>query len=143
MTPYIDFLFVIYFDLIIQEKISYKCFINAPSKERAIEFFKKKSSKDMKGFHICNIHCFKIIKNSYKGKRIADKHWEHLQNLSYPNTKHKMKKFHKSSWFKPIFYKNRDKKGRFKEGNTPWNKGLKISIQLRSDKGFFIKSRNK
>ena len=132
-------IFVLYFDLHINKKIKRKVFLNGENTNQALEFFLKKIKRDYKGLDISRIRIHQIGKK-YNGKIITDKQWDRLLYLSYPNTKHKLRLFPTKMWFKPQASKNRNANGRFKKGNTPWNKNLKIKFFSKDEKGKFIDS---
>jgi len=140
--PFVDFVFIVYFDVLIEKKRSYKCFIQALCKEEAKSIFLKKINRDLRGFSISNIKTYKIYKKKYKGQVIPDKHWESIQNFCYPNSRHRLRKFNSKIWFRPIIYPNRNRNGQFISGNCPWNKGFKIQPIKRNKEGKFCKSRN-
>jgi hypothetical protein len=134
-------IFVLYFDLHINKKIKRKVFLNGENVNQALEFFLKKIKRDYKGLDISRIKTHKINKK-YNGKIITDKQWDRLLYLSYPNTKHKLRLFPTKMWFKPRPTKNRNANGKFKKGNTPWNKNLKIKFSSKDKKGKFIRCRD-
>lgn len=142
MKPFVDYLFIVYFSVLIEQERKYKSIIRAKDKEEAKTLFEKKIKRDLKGFKIKNIKTYKLNKKKYRGKPITDKQWEKLQLISYPNTRHKLKKIPKKQWFKPIEYPKRNLDGTFKEGFVPWNKGLKLKIFLKDSSGKFIKHRD-
>jgi len=120
-----------------------KSFIKASNKDHAGEVFLKKIKKDLKKISISNIRIYHLNKNKYKGRVLSDKEWELILEKSYPNTKHKLYKISKDSWFAPNKSDNRDSQGRFSTNNTPWNKGLRISFEKRNENGKFCPARNK
>ena len=79
-------------------------------------------------FNIKNVRVYKINLDNYKGRKLSDAQIDILENVSYPNGKHKLYKFNTKDWFKPNNCKSRDKVGRFKSGSTPWNKNLHLKI---------------
>ena len=134
--------FIVYFEVLIEKRRSYKSFISSHSKTEAKEIFFKKINRELKGFLVSNVKVFRLNKESYKGKIIPDKHWESIQNFCYPNGRHRLRKFHSKSWFRPLCYPNRNNLGKFIKGNSPWNKGLKIKCVKRKNDGKFCQSRN-
>ena len=142
MKPFIDFLFVAYFSVLIDRERQYKSIINAKNRKEAKNIFLKKIKKDLKGFKIKNVKVFPLKKLKYRGKLITDKQWDKLQALSYPNKRHKLRKIPKNQWFKPLNYPSRNLDGTFKNGFIPWNKGLKLKIFRKDDFGKFIKCRD-
>ena len=142
MKNFKDYLFIVYFSVTIEKKRHYKSIINSKSGNEAKEIFLKKIKRDLRGFLITDLRVQKIKKSKYKGKSITDRQWDVLQNLSYPNTRHKLSKIPKNQWFKPIKYKRRNTNGTFKKGFVPWNKGLRIRIFKKDCEGRFVSCRD-
>tara|TARA_B100000085_G_C18563585_1_gene520596 strand:+ start:5039 stop:5563 length:525 start_codon:yes stop_codon:yes gene_type:complete len=137
-----DYLFIVYFSVTIDKKRFYKSIINTESKSEVKDIFLKKIKKDLKGFLIRDIRVQIIKKSKYRGRKITDKQWERLLELSYPNTRHKLSKIPKNQWFKPKKHKRRNVDGTFKKGFVPWNKGLKLKVFKKDENGRFISSRD-
>tara|TARA_R110002167_G_scaffold208430_1_gene412427 strand:+ start:12 stop:530 length:519 start_codon:yes stop_codon:yes gene_type:complete len=137
-----DYLFIVYFSVTIDKKRSYKSLINTDSKSEVKGIFFKKIKKDLKGFLIKDIRIETIKKSKYRGRKITDKQWERLLELSYPNTRHKLSKIPKNHWFKPKECRRRNFDGTFKKGFVPWNKGLKLKVFKKDENGRFISSRD-
>lgn len=135
-------IFVIYYELLIPQKLFLKSFIKAVDSGSAKSIFTKKLKRDLPNKVCRNIKLFKIKQKKYRNRLISDKHWDQIMNFSYPNGKHRLYKFEKDAWFKTT-YPNRNINGTYKSGHIPWNKGLKIQFIHQDSSGKFLKPRNK
>tara|TARA_R110000824_G_scaffold339752_3_gene526273 strand:- start:974 stop:1528 length:555 start_codon:yes stop_codon:yes gene_type:complete len=136
--------FIVYYVLMLkfEPDQELKSIILACSEKEAKEILFKKIRRDYLACEVKKIQAFIVRKNSYKGKRLSDKEWDNLLKLAYPNTRHKLYKFNKDARSKKITSPHRDESGRFLEGNTPWNKNLKVQIVLKNKDGKFKSSRD-
>lgn len=142
MKSFIDYLFIVYFSVIIDEKRFYKAILNTTTSKEAKDIFFKKIKKDLRGFLIKDVKVVKIKKCRYRGREITDEQWSILQSISYPNSRHKLKKIPKNQWFRPQKYKKRNPNGTFKKGFVPWNKNLKLKLYRKDENGKFINCRD-
>ena len=119
-----------------------KSVILAHSSKEAKEILFKKIRRDYLACEVKRIQAFVVRKNNYKGKRLSDKEWDTLLKVAYPNTRHKLYKFSKDARPKKLINPHRDELGRFSEGNTPWNKNLKVQVISKTKDGKFKSARD-
>ena len=136
-------IFLVYFDIELNGKAGFKTFIESKDKNSAKNLFEIKIKRDLKKINYSNIRIYQIKRRSYKGRYINDIHWEYIKKNAYPNSRHRLLKIKKTSWFKQTKFNKRNLNGTFKKGFTPWNKGLKMSFYKQSFGGKFEKPRNK
>ena len=129
--------FLVYYVLLLKykEPQKLKSVILARSSTEAKEILFKKLTRDYLAFEVKGINAFVVRKSNYKGKRLSDKEWDNLFKVGYPNGKHRLYKFSKDARPKKTLSPHRDELGRFSEGNTPWNKNLKLQVIKKNKEG--------
>jgi hypothetical protein len=135
-------LFIVYFNLQIDEDCKYKTLIKSFSKDDAKKILYKRIDKEFIFFKLSYVRVYQINPNNYRGKKLSDKQFDLLNKIAYPNSSHRLFKFKQDDWFKPKPSKNRNKNGTFKKGFTPWNKNLKLKFFNKNKKGFFSSARD-
>jgi hypothetical protein len=131
--------FLVYYNLSVKIKESQdlKSVVLAESREESKEILIKKLRRDYLLCEINNIRSYLIRKNNYKGKRLSDKEWDAIIKSAFPNSIHKLYKFDKNAVAQKAKSRHRDEMGRFSEGNTPWNKNLKVQFVSKTEDGQF------